>query len=81
MHNQHFLPPEATGAASRLVWTKGTHLLIEGRSKLISCDESCIRLQIHEGVLNVRGDQLTIGCFSTDQLTVCGSISALELDS
>ena len=81
MHKQPFLPPEATGKASRLVWTQGTHLLIEGCARLIACDENCIRLKVQEGILSVRGDRLSIGCFSPDYLTVCGCIHTLERES
>ena len=81
MHKQPFLPPEATSKASRLVWTQGNHLLIEGCGKLIACDENCIRLKVQEGLLSVRGDTLSIGCLAPDYLTVCGCILALERET
>ena len=78
MRLHDILPPEAVSGASRIVLNGQEQLLIEGHKGLMRYDAGCVSLRMQDGSLHINGENLMLGIFSQDELTVHGRILSLE---
>ncbi len=70
---------EASGALPRVTMAGGRRAMIENHAGILEFDENQVRLLTRQGVMTLRGRDLTLSEVRPDALTVRGQIGSVEL--
>lgn len=74
------LPEGSLTGESRLEIYAGRRAVMDGRCRVLDCEEDLIRLHTGGGVICFRGRELSIAAFSSHSAVVEGRLCAVEFE-
>lgn len=80
MHGFSLAPREVQSHQPRMVLTGGEEMLIEQHAGLFSYETKCIRIRTKTGLVTVKGENLVIAFFGTEDLLIRGKVEQITLE-
>lgn len=75
------LPDDIVFDLPRIIMLGNQQLLVENHRGIIEYTSSCIRINLSQGCLCVRGEKLTLGHLQKEQILIEGSVEELKYDT
>ncbi len=74
------LPEEALGKSIKITMLKNEHMLVENHTGIYELFEHNIKISSETGMINIRGDCLTLKEISPQRLYITGCIKGIDVE-